>query len=81
MTEVDWNSLMKDIHPAPTTDAKEQDESKKEKEEVSILDKFSPANVLRRVGVSRALAGPVLMKEIEALCRQEDTCTGELETF
>ena len=79
MTEVDWNSLMKDIQPVPTTDAEEKDEAKKEEEKVSIVDKFSPANVLRRVGVSRALAGPVLMKEIEALCRQQHTSTGEFK--
>ena len=65
---MDWASLTKDIQPIVVQDASDAGGDGETK--VSILERFKPANVLTRVGVSRALAGSALMKEIEAMCQR-----------
>ena len=60
LTAVDWSSLMAQT-PIQT-------EKKPSEEAGSILDKFRPGQVLARVGISRALAGSELMKEVEKIC-------------
>ncbi|XP_022095069.1 zinc finger CCCH domain-containing protein 13-like isoform X2 [Acanthaster planci] len=63
LTAVDWSSLMSQSSAIQT-------QSQTSEVSGSVLDKFRPGQVLARVGVSRALAGPELMREVEQLCLQ-----------
>ena len=57
--DVDWQSLMNDYNPPPKPEPTAASD---------IMKKFTPGNFLARIGVSRNLAGPELMKQIEEVC-------------
>ncbi|XP_064638142.1 zinc finger CCCH domain-containing protein 13-like isoform X2 [Lineus longissimus] len=54
--DIDWSSLVKDTRPKPPMSC-------------SALKRFSPANVLARIGVSRAYAGEALMEKLKQRCQ------------
>lgn len=60
--DVDWAFMIKDLQQPVKTAMPA---------EASVLKRFSPGHVLARIGVSRALAGPELMEEIEKVCKEE----------
>lgn len=57
--DVDWQSLMNDYNPPPKPEPTAASD---------IMKKFTPGNILARIGVSRTLAGPELMKQVEEVC-------------
>ena len=60
--DVDWAAMIKDLQAPLKADVPAA---------TSVLKRFSPGHVLARIGVSRALAGPKLMEQIEKVCKEE----------
>ncbi|XP_033117868.1 zinc finger CCCH domain-containing protein 13-like [Anneissia japonica] len=72
LLEIDWSSIPVDFK-APKEDATNQPGS--------ALSRFTPGSILARIGVSRALAGPSLIKRIIEACKEATPEGGEVPRF